>query len=162
METELRRSRSRLCTFGTGVLIFALWDIMKPLLTLLIIPQTGGEVAEIGENAGLALAVVLLIILTLFFVTLGLRIYLGISARAEGMGKPKGKVYMIFAFLVFFFLAAIFAAEVAAVIFGMTSLDPLEIVTALSLEGISMITMGELAFTARKVKRLEKQLREAE
>ena len=96
-------------------------------------------------------------------VGVGLRIWMGLSARAEGLGKPRGRAYMIAGFVFFAIQLVGFVATAIQLLFYGAQTDNLpEVIASLLVDLSSMVTTGEMAFTARKVKRLEAQLRKAE
>ena len=165
METELRRCRSILRILGTGVLAFTMWDLIKPFLaTLMVLPdKTEMTTEELNlELESDILVILVLALLLLFLLSIGLRIYLGFSARAEGMGKSHGKVYMGIAFVLFLvqvLLLAIFLFNIIVLKWTESSLP--EIAASLLMEFSSTATMGGLAFTAAKVKRLDRELQRA-
>ena len=162
MEKELRRCRSTLRILGTGVLAFVLWALIKPFLAaLMILPEeTETEAAEQFLEPGSGKLVLLIVILLLLILlSLGIRIYLGLSARAEGMGKPRGRVYVWAAFVFFFvqvFMFAVFLYQLL-VLKGSESSIP-ETAASVLMEFSSAATMGGLAFTAARVKKLESML----
>ena len=169
-EKELRHRRSTLRTFGTGMIVFALWSVIKPVLVALeVSPETGGTnvaadldalseaLAEVGPFGWIAFAVIQLFILMI----VGLRVYIGFSARAEGLGQRRGSLYVILAFLFFAVQAAIFAAIVFFLFeIGIGDGSLLETAASLIVDLTSMVTTGELAFTAVAVKRLDRQPRQ--
>ena len=156
MEKELLRNRSILRILGTGSIALVLWTAFKPVLVLLAIP---GEQIPIGtapeeiEEETIA-ALLLLLIAGLVVVT---RLWIGLSARAEGMGKPRGKAYMVLAFLIFAFQVLLFLITVVGIFFVDISEESVfETAASLMVEIMSMAATGELAFTARKVKKLSR------
>ncbi len=171
MEKELRRGRSTLQILGVGMIVFALWDIAKYFLIMLMIApdETGGNgaaadpfpVAEQPEN-DLAIAVgVLVLLMLLLILGLALRIRIGRAARAEGLGRPH-RGYLGICFAVFAVQVFLFGLGVWSFASGYSSDQTLlQIFASLLLELCSLITTGELGLTALKVRKLEKQLSEA-
>lgn len=158
MEKELLRNKSTLRILGTGSIALALWTALKPVLVLLAIPgeqiPVGTVTEEIGEETVGALLILLIAGLVIF-----IRLWIGLSARAEGMGKPRGKAYMVSAFLIFIFqvllliitLVGIFSVEIS-------EQSVFETAASLMVEILSMSVTGELALTARKVKKLSRAI----
>lgn len=154
MEKELRRSQSNLRILGTGVIAFTLWVVLKSALVLLLVsdraPQTDGA-AEMTAGAWVFVAVLLSVAVLLVL----LRLYLGFSARAEGMGKPRGRTYVVLAFVFFSFQILLFVLTLLQLLIaGLMEQSLLEFAASLLLEISSMVTMGEMAFTAVKVRKL--------
>ena len=166
MEKELRRSRSTLRIVGGGVILFTLWDFLKPFLFALMVSEETSEVqpGELLESipAGILIVILLVILLLSIQVPL-LRIWIGRSAMAEGTGKKKGRAYMYAAFVLAAMQLTAFTAALLFVLLGRAAekQDLLQTAASLLVECSSMLTMAETALTARKVKRLEEQLREA-
>lgn len=164
MEKEWRRSKSTLHILGAGVIGFALWDIVKMLLVMVMIaPETdssGAEelrplLADLLRDENLLFALLIPAALGLLtFLTIGLRIRIGRAARDEGLGRPH-RGYLGLAFVFFAFQAVYFMLSVwSAFSVSDTTQTPLQIAASLILELFSLVTMGEVCFTARKVRKL--------
>ena len=165
MEKELRRCRSTLRILGTGVLAFTMWDLIKPFLAALMVLPEETEITTKELNFDLDPDMIVLLVfalLLLFLLSIGLRIYLGFSARAEGMGKSRGKAYMIIAFVFFLvqlLLIVIFLFQNIVLRRAESSFS--ETAASALMEFSSAAIMGGLAFTAAKVKRLGRKLQRA-
>ena len=86
MDIELRRCRSTLRIVGTGVIAFAVWAALKPFLILLMVP-TGTVDSTLFQELPLSDKIIaVFMILLLEALVIGFRLYLGFSARAEGLG----------------------------------------------------------------------------
>ena len=171
MERELRRCESNLSILGSGVIVLTIWEILKPLLLSLFAPETfeattgSSEASEKIANylaehlsKGILAALVLLIFI-MAILDIIVRIRIGRSARAEAAGKRRGKAYMILAFFLFAAQALGMIMVVANMIqSGILMSRPLESAATLLVEVSSVVIMGETAFTARKLKRLKKQM----
>ena len=165
MEKELRRGRSTLYILGGGMILFALWIVVKPfLLVLMFTDETEAAPTEVVPAITREVALLLVAgLLLLMAAGVGLRIWMGLSARAEGLGKPRGRAYMIVGFVFFAIQLVGFVATAIQLLFYGAQTDNLpEAIASLLVDLSSMVTTGEMAFTARKVKRLEAQLRKAE
>ena len=155
METELRRSRSTLRILGTGVIAFTVWSVLKTILVFLLVPLEQKPEGEISDKEAMVLLVIILAVLLFIILDIVLRLRLGFSARAEGLGKHKGKAYVVFAFIYFFFQIIIAALSFYQLFrYGLMDRSIPETAASLMLEISSAVTMGEMAFTAVKVKRL--------
>ena len=160
METEFRRCRSNLSILGSGVIVFTVWELLKPLLIVLLIPQaeTAAPTNAVVEqlSRGMILAVFFGLVL-LFILDLWLRFYVGKSARAEAAGKQKGNAYVVIAFVLLALQSLGFVQTVAQLIrSGLMERAFLETAASLLVELSSAIIMGELAFTAAKFKKLSR------
>ena len=166
MEKELRRSRSTLQILGAGVILFALWDVVK-LLLVTVLTATKGEMAGteaaeslLAENVSeemTPLAVALLaLILLLPILSTALRVRIGRAARAEGLGKPH-RGYVGLAFVFFAVQVLVLALGVWGIFSGETVTEtPLQLTASLCLELCSIVTMGEVGFTALKARKLQR------
>ena len=160
LEKELRRQQSTLRSLGSGVIAFGLWAALKPLLIMLLAPaeDVGASLATLTVPE---LLLALLIVAVFMMIVMSFRLWLGLSARAEGLGKRKGSLYMIAAYIAFavqtvlFLLALLYLPN-----HDFTEESILDMFASLVVEGTSMCITGELAFAARKVKRLKKRLGE--
>ena len=88
-----------------------------------------------------------------------LRLYVGLSARAEGFGKKKGYAYIVVAFLIA--IASLFS--IVMIFFdirftGVTSL--MELIVSIIVEITSAVVMIELIAAAFTVKKLNRELGE--
>lgn len=171
MEKELRRCRSTLQILGAGVIGFALWDVAKFFLVLLMVsPETEGEETGTldqllnGDLPDEALIFILILFALFFLILIAgvlLRVRIGRAARAEGLGLPH-RSYVGLAFVFFAFQILLFAlAAWSAFYGGDASQTPLQIAATLILELCSLVTMGEVGFTALKVRKLSTLTAEA-
>lgn len=165
MERELRRCRSNLSILGSGVIAFSVWEIVKPFLIALLVPQvetdaptevpTNTIVDLIPRNILVLLVVAFLILITVY---MWLRIHVGRAAKADAAGKRRGKSYVVLAFLLCGVQAIGFIQAVwVAIDSGPKERTILEIIASLLLEGSSLTIMAELAFTARKFRKLNEK-----
>ena len=162
MEKELRRGRSTLRMLGLGIIVFALWDILKPALAAMLAPAATTEptgTAEITPFMWLIVALLLAYIL----LGLPLRFYVGRAARAEGLGKRKGRgLYVFWSFVILALQLFLLVLSLGSFFGEQASKGAvLEQLAALLVEGGSLLTTAQLGFTALKVRRLERQLGEA-
>ena len=160
METELRRCRSNLGILGSGVIVFTVWELVKPLLITLLIPQAETVAAEPAAlQISVELAVALLFaLLAVFVLDVILRFRIGRAARAEAAGRKKGSAYVVFAFVIFGLQALGFLAALVQLLrSGLMGRSALETAASLLVELSSAVIMGELAFTAVKVRKLSKR-----
>ncbi|MBR5381596.1 MAG: hypothetical protein IK136_03140 [Oscillospiraceae bacterium] len=159
METALRRKRSALRILGIAVVAFALWSAVKPFLLMLMVQSD--EMDEVfSAPTGVELAVVIGIFFLFALMGIGLRLYVGLSARAEGMGKRRRRGYVFTAFLILAFRLLLYAGYVVALSRGITP-DSFEAASSLLVEIGSTLTLGATAFTALKVRKMSQQMARA-
>ena len=156
MEKELRRLRISLMTLGSGVFAFGVWSILKSYLYLWVNPVVFDDVEAQYRSA---VMIVFYVIYTFFMlIDLLLRAYVGKGARAMGMGKRKGLLYMIV-------LSLMLTVSVLSCLFmvlrhgdtRMQNQSELDFFVSAFVEFCSMGVLAELLYTVIRVKKLEKQ-----
>ncbi len=152
MERELRRRRNELYNLGTGVLAFGLWSVVKTLMYLLLTPPDLKAYTLSPELRNhLALLLVCFILLTTL-AELGIRAYIGLSARAEGLGKRRNMTYVVLAFCqvtASLFMSVFFLTQMESAERGR-----LDTIVSMAVDTSSTIILAEMAFTALKVKKI--------
>ncbi|MBO5544280.1 MAG: hypothetical protein J5949_06565 [Oscillospiraceae bacterium] len=165
-QRELRKNRSKLHILGTGMIALTLWTIVKSGLILWLAPTRVEGPEQSGELAADLLAdvpesvLLVLVILLLFAVvfSIGMQLWIGFSARAEGLGRRKGRAYVIGAFLLMVFQAVSVALAAAGVVLGTYSDETIqEGVVSVLFEITCLIIVTEIAFTAARLRRLKRK-----
>ena len=155
-ESELRRGQNTLFILGGGVITFGVWSVVKMIMYFALDPAKYFHFDDIPQEYRLlAMAFAYGIIALIVGLDVGLRFYVGLSARAEARGKKKSRAYIVVAALMaagnlLIFLGALFLAASAANILD-TAVSTIVDITA-------QITLIELVLTARRVQRLRKLL----
>ena len=156
-EVELRRNQDTLVIIGSGVIVFGIWSIIRTFLTQLfgadpileIDADSGSFERVIGYiGAGIVLAV-----------ELGIRLYIGLSARAEGMGKPRGRGYLMLSWLLLIgdlllILLGILSYVEKALGEGINAQDVISVL----IEITNAVILAQLITASRRVKRIVKHL----
>ena len=157
MEKDFLRDKSTLRILGTGVTALTLWTMIKPVLILLAVPEEQLLKGTTGESPEVE-AIIILVMLLIVGISVLLRLWVGLSARTEGTGKPHGKAYVFFAFVVFVIQVLLFLLAVAGVVMeGIPDESAFETVASLIVEMMSISLMGELAFTAMRVRKQKRK-----
>lgn len=151
-EIKMRRYQNLLTVSGLGVIIFGLWTVLKTILLLFLQEDLVDDLPD-----GLFYRV-------LFFTLIGgvllidflIRLFVGLSARAEGFGKKKGYGYIVVAILI----AIASLASLVLIFFDMGDRSILELIVSFIVEATSMIATVELLVAAFTVKKLKKELGE--
>ena len=151
-EIKMRRYQNLLTVSGLGVIIFGLWTVLKTILLLFMQEDMLDDLPD-----GLFYRV-------LFFTLIGgvllidflIRLFVGLSARAEGFGKKKGYGYIVVAILI----AIASLASLVLIFFDTADRSILELIVSLIVEATSMIATVELLVAAFTVKKLKKELGE--
>ena len=107
---QLRRDQDTLVITGTGVAVLGLWSLVQAALMYVLL-----DPAEFLSFVGFADSEIARTVIPVFvgvsaFLDLVLNAYVGLSARAEGLGKPKSMAYVVVACL-------LLAINVAGVVF---------------------------------------------
>lgn len=160
-QSALRHYRDLLRSSGTGVLMFAVWSLVRTVMTMIISRKEGIDALLSSETGGIIdVSVVPLVIISfivLVAIELGIRLFVGLSARAEGNGKKKNMVYIIVACIMI-------PIYIVGIVFGIISATGgasgvLDTVISLCVETTSVLAYIELVISGIKVKRLTKQAR---
>lgn len=151
-ERKMRRYQNLLTVSGLGVIIFGLWSVLK---TILLLFMKEGILSEIPDDT---------FVRVMFFLILGgillvdvlIRLYVGLSARAEGFGKKKGYGYVIIAIL----MALASLTSLVLIFFDTNEQSIWELIVSVIVEATSLVVTIELLVAAFTVKKLKKELGE--
>ena len=156
MVKHLRKRRDTLRIAGLGVIAFGLWSMVR---TVVYTFAGTGEIRRILNEPELQnYAVWLVYMVTAFFflADLGLRIYVGIQARRESLGKHNDVLYLIVTgFLIGAHLVSV-PMDILLLARGENQL--METLAALFIELTSMLTLGVVMWSAVSARHLEKML----
>ncbi len=160
-ETELRRGQNTLFILGGGVIAFGLWSVVKMIMYFAVDPLKYFQVDDIPQEYRLlVMALVYGIVALIVGLDVGLRIYVGLSARAEARGKKKSRAYIIVAALMAAGNLLLFLGSLLIIIFNPDTAPDniLDTLVSVIVDITAQITLIELFFTARNVQRLRKLL----
>ena len=151
-ERKMRRYQNLLTVSGLGVIIFGLWSVLK---TILLLFMKEGILSEIPDDT---------FVRVMFFLILGgillvdvlIRLYVGLSARAEGFGKKKGYGYVVIAIL----MALASLTSIVLIFFDTNEQSIWELIVSVIVEATSLVVTIELLVAAFTVKKLKKELGE--
>jgi len=151
-ERKMRRYQNLLTVSGLGVIIFGLWSVLK---TILLLFMKEGILSEIPDDT---------FVRVMFFLILGgillidvlIRLYVGLSARAEGFGKKKGYGYVVIAIL----MALASLTSLVLIFFDTNEQSLWELIVSVIVEATSLVVTIELLVAAFTVKKLKKELGE--
>ena len=159
MDRELRRCSSQLRILGLGLLVLTVWDLIKPLLYLLLAPDEMDSirVALPWYNRTLLVVTVVMVVL-IMGMALAMRLRIGFSAMAEGAGKTCKKGYVVLAFFYFVLQLAGMRIFVRALLLqGLQARDLMETVSAAVMDLCSVCITGETVVTALRLHRLRRR-----
>lgn len=155
MQKELRKNENRLAVSGLAVIAFGLWSIVKSVIRIFVSGRKELDEVFGADNPGVDTLFLYLVLISLAFMLLelGLRIYVGLTARAESRGKKKTVVYLILSVL----LAALSVYGIVSILQSGYSQSLPDLVISLLVELTSLFATAELFYSAVKVKQLRKQ-----
>ena len=159
METELRRKQISLYTLGTGIILFGAWNVVRAFLILQAKPIAEFDLPD-DPKTMLFAKILFFIIFGLFLLaSFSFRLYIGLSARAEGIGGKKKYFYLHLSVVIFLIniLAFLFSLY-----FFLTNrvgdYDTLDYLVTLLVDLTSNFLLARLIFTVRRVRKLRKLL----
>ena len=169
---RLRRDENTLTVVGSGVILFGVWTVVKMVLQEINrFPEFMAElgVDELGfEETGLAhlgldpnllaMAVAFTVVIIVYLMDLGLRVFVGLSARAEGRGRPQGRLYLILAGLLLVLSGLSFVSYV--IMYFSHSEYVVDADAAILVELTSFITLLQMIISAVRVKRARRMEKE--
>ena len=158
LQVRLRKNQNTLVAIGWGVIAFGIWSVIKGVLGAALNTENMTELSRQGTPALAAFWVMLGIAL---LIDLLLRMYVGRSAIREGKGEKKRWGYIVFALLMALTSTALTAVSVYFVARNGTE-SVVQLAATMIVELTSVITLLELVFSAVKVRRLSRELKEAE
>ena len=94
-EVKMRRYQNLLTVSGLGVIMFGVWSVLRTIL-LLFFQQNAVSQAFNDESVTVRILSYTILAVMLLADSLS-RLFVGLSARAEGFGKKKGYAYIVFA-----------------------------------------------------------------
>lgn len=157
IQKELRRNRHTLAIVGTGVIVFGVWSVVKTILMLFLrVDDPLVDVADEIPDGMLPYVIFYIMFSVILLAVIGLRLFIGLSARREASGKKEGWFYIVLAFLL-----AILSASTTAYSFLHPGEDSGAFndssVAAVLVDLTSIFTYVELVYTAVRVKKLKRQ-----
>lgn len=160
---RFRKIRSRLGISAFGVMAFAVWSIIRTILQMFF-----GTTPTLNEvNNGVAaqtieaqvddsvIVLILVVVLTVLAVEIALRLFIGLSARAESKGKKKSIVYIILAglFIPFYVTIIIYSFQNS----NYLESNVFDNIISIILDITSLISFIELFVSAIMLRRMRKK-----
>lgn len=149
MDIKIRRLENNLITLGTGIIAFSIWSFIKFMLSYFFVKSNVTEIADDGSA-------VLIVIMTWGVAVLNVLIYLwlGLSARAEGIGKRKRIIYLIVIGFIITYSVLIVLLEAFLIVYLHTNL--LTLIITLIIDLTRLIFLIELLYSSVALRRLRK------
>ena len=155
MERNLRKYQNNLYVAGFAVLVLAAWGWLKGVISISVMPVSEFGADELGDNvANIIRILITAIIAVILLVAFLLRLYISRCASAEGKGKKKGYVYIVFAMI-------IAAVDIYSLIATWTLLRGFDIFTSVIsslLDIMSVVVLFDVIYSSIRVKKLTKAL----
>ena len=160
MQRDLRRNENILAVSSLTMILFGVWTAIK-LVLYFFLSEDGFRAIPKGTKGtdGQLERMILTAILVLFIGgSMTFRLIVGLSARAESMGKKKGYGYIVVAVL-------ILVADILALGFSLAHIEEnfdswMDLIITLFVETTSMLTIAELIVAAFRVKKLKRMAAE--
>ena len=150
-QATIRRLQDTLVVLGTGVIAFGVWTLVKSILLYTLGNAHFRE--QMGQPAtAMALEFIYVAVGIGTLCELGFRLYVGLSARAEGFGKRKGWGYIVVVGIMALFSLLSVVVATRALIFLET--DAMDFVVTLGIEGTSFVLLVLLIYSSVKLKKI--------
>ena len=155
-QAKTRRLQDTLTIAGSAVIAFSVWSIAKIGLFLAFVDENALRwlLGQIGiDNESLAFTVYVSQAL-IALIDLGVRAYVGLSARAEGRGKKRSAFYLVVAAII----AILNASSLYAVAWG-AAVDPspLSMVVSITIEATAIAALVLVVFSSIGLRRMGKK-----
>ena len=151
-QARIRRLQDTLSIAGGAVLAFGVWSIVKIILFLSFANEDA--LGWLLDDNGISLTVTVYALLgAIFLIDLAVRMYVGLSARAEGRGKKKNPFYLVVAFV-----AAISNAISLVAISLSTSFatSPLNMIVSIAIEATAIAALALVIYSSIRLRRMGK------
>lgn len=161
-QIEIRKSQNTLIVVGSGIVLFSIWSAVKMvgMLFLLRKETVDALLEKVGPVEGLSDNAIFLIFFVMTVLVMGLilgiRVFVGLSAVAEGRGKRRGLLYILIAAVmiignIWFFCVGFFTME-APERFGALTRD--QSISTMIIDVTSMIMLAHMVIAALRIRKL--------
>ena len=158
---RLRRDENTLSVVGSGVIVFGIWSVVKALLhgnvsysnmlEVVRLEDAGLEELGFGDLSWVVAAAAVVLVLLVLFLDLAIRIYVGMSARAECKGEKQGRAYLVLSVLLLF-LSGVYICSFVMVLFSGSD-QVMDADAAILVELTSFVTLLQMIISAVRVRR---------
>ena len=169
---RLRRSQNTLINVGAGIILFGIWSAIKLYsmtflrreTSLKELKETAADDALEGISDRTLLITAFVIITLAVLFEIGIRLYVGLSAMAEGRGKRTGKLYIIVTYLFILYSMTSIVFYFIAGFNGQYSTENGETLPLASviIEFTNMLMMIQMVISAHIVRSYKKRARREE
>ncbi|MBP0961265.1 MAG: hypothetical protein J5864_03905 [Oscillospiraceae bacterium] len=162
MQREIRRCRDNLVSIGTGVAMFGIWTAVRIVMSIILERRELISETQNYTDADLSIITSLLWMFTaiLSLTVLGIHLYIGLSARSEGLGGKKRTGYLI-ADAVYI---AVYCVGITAELVKFNDLfdNPVHGIVTIFIDITVAVTLAELMTNAVRSRKLAVQPAETE
>jgi len=152
-QAQLLRLQDTLAVVGAGVIAFGAWTLVK--IALLFALYNEEAVFQLLHfNSGTPLPAIFITAIVVACFDLFIRVFVGLSARAEGHGEKKGGFYLVIAGLIA--VANVFS--IASLAFGTSvNMSFFDAAVSIAIDATSFITLILMIRCAVRLRQLNKQ-----
>lgn len=152
-QAQVRRLQDTLAVVGGGVIAFGMWSLVKSVLLIALLNEEAViQVFQLDSDTPMSIVFIAIIFAICF--DLAIRVFVGLSARAEGHGEKKGNLYLIIAV----FIAAANAISIASFVFGSTVyLSMFDAAVSIAIDATSFVTLVLMIRCAVRLRQLNRQ-----
>ncbi|MCR5653137.1 MAG: hypothetical protein K6F88_04980 [Ruminococcus sp.] len=151
MEAKIRRTQDNLFVLGTSVIAFGLWNLIK--FTVYFFFNSDDIKQAVDEKYFIFSIIVTWV---MFFISFLLRCFIGISARAEGKGKRKSVLYLVFTGIIMSVYFLIIVFETFFFIFQLEHIFTM--VVTLIIDITSFMFLLELMINSIRIRHLRREV----
>ena len=152
-QAQLRRLQDTLVVVGAGVIAFGTWTLVKIAL-LFALYNEEAVLQLLHFNSGSQLPAIFITAIFVACFDLFIRVFVGLSARAEGHGEKKGGFYLVIAGLIA--VANVFS--IASLAFGTSvNMSFFDAAVSIAIDATSFITLILMIRCAVRLRQLNKQ-----
>ncbi len=148
---KIRIHRNNLYTLGNGIIAVGVWSVIQLILRMLNTPEIFVPAAE-AENipSELVMLTAAVSLALLLGISIGLYIFAGARARAEGLGKRQKPFYIVLIGLlaVIHVLSVIYVISAALIPDIKIGMSPMGMVVSVIVDLTSVVAMTEMIHSA--------------
>lgn len=155
---KYRKYKDNLVTSGFAVIAFSIWSMLRVIIKTVINQEFIEKIiiAGKGELNNLSASIlVLMMIIIIFSLSILLHTYIGVSARREGKGIKKGKIYPILAFLL---MINIFLGTIDDIFQVMDETNAHVEAISILVDVASLYAISNLVYSLYKVRKYERKM----
>ncbi|MBR4224227.1 MAG: hypothetical protein IKR73_05405 [Oscillospiraceae bacterium] len=158
----LRKYSDTLMICGIGQIVYGVWSFILSIMMLLttdiksMIEEMGNEDMSVAELYNFVFVFICVFIGLMLVLDMGSRLYIGLSARAESMGKPKGKAYIVLSCIV----VLNYTVTLGLLYWDLhiEDADIITIIISIMIELTSMLIMIDLIRSAINIRKLRREI----